>query len=314
MSQRQLPLFPTQPSTADEMSKETPLNATFEYFRNYLVKEGKSAHTVKAFIGDMNLLAERTGAETPIGKYSTSTLNQFLQWMENGRGVPCSRKTYARRVTTLKVYFKWLYALKAIPQDPAKALIQRSGPAPLSNVLSPDQVRAALDAAQSMKTKKGDDVDHRPEFLFRLLLHTGIKKSEAGRLKPDDFDRSNAQRPRVFIRHKAKNVYKERRLDVPPDLLTLMDLYMAQYDIQDKVFTCTTRNLEYILTDVGELAGISFKLSFEVMRWTMAVRDYRAGHEEEAIREKMGLSRTSWYETGAKIRRLVAQQIEDETP
>ena len=40
------------------------------------------------------------------------------------------------------------------------------------------------------------------------------------------------------------------------------------------------------------------------MRWTMAVSDYRAGVEDELIREKLGLSKTSWYETGDKIRRL----------
>ncbi|MCA9913292.1 MAG: hypothetical protein KC496_08075 [Anaerolineae bacterium] len=55
-----------------------------------------------------------------------------------------------------------------------------------------------------------------------------------------------------------------------------------------------------------------FKLSFEGMRWTMAVRDWRSGMEEETIREKMGLSATSWYETSNKIRRLVSKQLEEE--
>ena len=59
--------------------------------------------------------------------------------MEHGRGVPCSRKTYARRVTTLKVFFKWLHEIGAIPHDPARAVLQRSGPAPLAVILAPDR-------------------------------------------------------------------------------------------------------------------------------------------------------------------------------
>lgn len=310
MTNKQLPLFPSQPSSANEISKQTPIAATLEHFRKYLAKEGKSSHTIKAFLGDMNLLIEHTGEETPIGHYNTSNLNEYLDWMENRRGVSCSRKTYARRVTTLKVYFKWLKNLDAIKRDPALAILQRSGPAPLSNVLTPDDVDAVLKIAKTQR--KGDESDYRPELLFRLLLQTGIKKSEAGRLTLEDFDNENPQHPTVIIKHKAKNVYKERRIELDADLMTVLELYVQQYNPKDTLFTCTTRNLEYILTDLGKEADVPFKLSFEVMRWTMGVRDWRAGDDEESIREKMGLSQTSWYETSNKIKRLVAQQVASE--
>jgi len=303
MANRQLPLFPSQPATPDEINKHTPLRATFPLFERYLKKEGKSQHTIKAFIGDMRLLAEFCGEATPLNQFTTTRLNQYLQWMENERGVPCSRKTYARRVTTLKVYFKWLRGLKAIPHDPAGAVLQRSGPAPLSHVLSDEQIRAAIAEAQGFK--KNDTVDFRPELLFRLLLATGIKKSEAARLSREDFDRGES--PNVMIKHKAKNVYKERRISIDSEFLKLLDIYMAQYDLDDLVFDCTPRNLEYILTDIGERADIPFKLSFEIMRWTSAVHDYINGVDEDVIREKLGLSRTSWYETGVKVKRLAAQ-------
>jgi integrase/recombinase XerD len=146
--------------------------------------------------------------------------------------------------------------------------------------------------------------DYRPELLFRLLLQTGIKKSEAGRLKLEDIDRSNAQMPVMIIRHKAKNVYKERRIVLDEAFLTLLDLYAMQYQPQDTVFTCTTRNLEYILTDVGQRAEVPFKLSFEVMRWTSAVHDFRSDVDEDIIREKLGLSKITWYETYNKIQRI----------
>jgi site-specific recombinase XerD len=310
MEKKQLPLFPSQPVSPDDISKHTPLSATFDLFRQYLTKEGKSQHTIKAFIGDMHLLLEYAGDKTPIGEFTTTKLNYYLDWMENKRGIPCSRKSYARRVTTLKVYFKWLKSLKSIPHDPALAVLQRSGPAPLSKVLSPRQIRDVIEIAQLQK--KGDEIDHRPELLFQLLLETGIKKSEAGKLVYGDFDRSDPEHPTVIIRHKTRNVYKERRIDVTPDLIRLLDEYREQYRPKDALFTCTTRNLEYILTALGEGAGVPFKLSFEVMRWTMGVVLWREGVEEDSIRERMGLSQTSWYETSSKIRRLVLQQAEEE--
>lgn len=308
MTTKQLPLFPETPSHPKEIQRQTPLGATLPLFAQHLTKEGKSEHTVKAFLADMELLADHTGATTPVGDYTTRTLNEYLHWMEYERGVPCSRKTYARRVTTLKVYFKWLYNLSAIPHDPAKLVVQRSGPAPLSAALTPEQIQAAVDASQ--RFKKGSGADYRPELLFQLLLQTGIKKGETGNLLPSDIDRSNPKQPTLYIRHKTKDVYKERRIVLDSEFLRLLDLYLAQYPPKEALFGCTTRNLEYILTDIGQAAGIPFKLSFEVMRWTSAVRDWRMGIEEELIREKLGLSKISWYETGAKIKQLVEQQIQ----
>jgi integrase/recombinase XerD len=305
---RQIPLFPGQPATTDEINRHTTLNATVTLFLQHLNSDGKSQHTVKAFRSDLMLLAEYSDGETPVGQYVTSGLNEFLHWLEHGRGVPCSRKSYARRVTTLKVYFKWLHGIGAIPYDPAKAVLQRSGPAPLSHVLDDAQIKAALDVALGMR--RNDEVDYRPAMLYWLLLDTGIKKSEAMRLVPGDIDRLNPERPVLTIRHKVRNVYKERRIALDPEWVRLFDQYLAQYQPEETIFNCTARNLEYILSDVGAGADIPFKLSFEVMRWTSAVRDYLNGVDEEDIRDKLGLSEASWYETGSKVKKL-AEQITD---
>jgi site-specific recombinase XerD len=309
MARKQLTLFPNMPKDPSEITKQTALGATLDLFAEHLHKEGKSEHTVKAFMGDITLFGDKTGLDTPIGTYTTTNLNDFLVWMELERGVPCSRKTYARRVTTLKVYFKWLELINAITHDPAKAILQRSGPAPLSNVLTPDEVQECIIVSRRMK--KGDDIDFRPELIFRMLVETGIKKGETANLKLTDIDRVNPQHPNLRIQHEVQNVYKERVIEFSADLLRIMDLYIMQYTPREELFTCTTRNLEYIITEIGELAEIPFKLSFENLRWTMAVRDYRAGAEEEFIREKLGLSKPSWYETNMKIKQLADQQIKD---
>ena len=51
------------------------------------------------------------------------------------------------------------------------------------------------------------------------------------------------------------------------------------------------------------------RLSFEMLRWTCAVRDRRAGMKEETLRHKLGLSEITWYETWPKIEKLSAPAL-----
>ncbi len=303
---RQMPLFPTLPASEDDLNPHTRLRDTVTLFQRHLLREGKSEHTVKSFTSDLQLLAEHGGDDQSLGSFSTTDLNGFLDWMEHGRGVPCSRKTYARRVTTLKVFFKWLHEIGAIPHDPARPVLQRSGPAPLAVILAPDDVAAVIAHASGLR--HGEKPDARPEMLFRLLLDTAIKKSETMRLTPADVIRDGSP-PTLLVKHKsAKDVYKERIIPLDPPWLALLDEYLAQYTPHPTIINCTARNLEYILEDLGNGAGIAAKISFEMLRWTSAVRDFRAGVDPNAIREKLGLSEISWYETFAKIKRLAEEQ------
>lgn len=305
---RQIPLFPAQPQSTDDLWRGTLLKHTVDLFAQHLTHEGKSEHTVKAFTGDLHLLGEfEDNATRAIGDFTTQHLDAFMHWLEFGRGVPCSRKSYARRVTTLKVFFKWLHSLGAIAVDPAAALLQRSGQAPLSEALTLDQIREVIYASRTMRYRKTDEQDYRPELLLRLILDTGIKKSETMALTPAHVKRDNPQQPYLEVRYKSRNVFKERKIDLDSDWVKLLDLYLQQYQPRDVIFNCTARNLEYVLSDIGERAGLEFKLSFEILRWTCAVRDFRAGMDENDIRQKLGLSEISWHETGHKIKKLSDQ-------
>ncbi|MCA9911653.1 MAG: hypothetical protein KC519_23520, partial [Anaerolineae bacterium] len=93
--------------------------------------------------------------------------------------------------------------------------------------------------------------------------------------------------------------------------LDVLDEYLGQHRIDETLFTCTPRNLEYILADIGVGAGLDKKPSFEMLRWMAALRDYQAGMDADAIREKLGLSKISWVETFAKIKRLAGEDAEE---
>src|SRR5690606_11479126 len=81
---------------------------TIKAWRIYLQDQDNSPHTIKAFTADLRLLASFVPPDRTLGKITTAELNNFLEWMQNSRGVPCSPKTLARRITSLKAFFRWL--------------------------------------------------------------------------------------------------------------------------------------------------------------------------------------------------------------
>ncbi|MGQ9848517.1 MAG: tyrosine-type recombinase/integrase [Aggregatilineaceae bacterium] len=298
MVARQLPLFPSDKEHA--LTRHSRLAEAHGPFLAYLRREGRSEHTLKAFASDLRLVEEYFGEDFVLKDFTTTRLNRFLEWLEHGRGVPCSRKSYARRVTTLKVFFKFLRSERVLPHDPAEALLQRSGSAPLQPVLTEEEVARLL--AYTAGLRLAENPDPRPDLLARLLLDTGIKKSECMRLRPEDVLRADPEQPILIVRHpRPGNVYRERKIPLDPDWLPVLDDYLAHYRPQDTIFDCTARNLEYVLHDVALAAGITSRVSFEILRWTSAVRDYCRGLDPEELREKMGLSRISWRETSQKI-------------
>lgn len=86
------------------LSRDSSLQAALGTFERHMQDEGFSINTVKAFASDIRLLGRYMGIGTPIGEIGTKNLNDYLHWLTHERGVPCSPKSYARRVTTLKVF------------------------------------------------------------------------------------------------------------------------------------------------------------------------------------------------------------------
>lgn len=307
----QLPLFPGErPQTVHrqpEFGAETPLTATLEPFREHMVRREYSENTVKSFLGDLRILQRYLEGDPPIGEIGTKTLQDFLHWLQHERGKPCSPKSYARRLTTLKVFFAWLADLGAIPSDPAAPLTHKPVRVPLPRILSDAQVEQVLAVTRRLMQGDGPEAkpDPRPHLLVSLLLHTGIKKQECMALKLAHIDTSDPARPVVHIRYeKPRMRYKERRLKLPAAWTQTLRHYLQVYEPEVFLFPCTARNLEYVLADVAKRADLPDGLSFEMLRWTCAVRDYRAQMDPDRLRRKLGLSQMRWEEVLPKIVQL----------
>jgi integrase/recombinase XerD len=307
-------LFPAEAfpiDVAGTIRADASIQAALGAFEQHMEEEGFSIHTRRAFTSDIRLLGKYLGSGQPIGEIGTDNLNDFLNWLVYERGVPCSRKSYARRVTTLKVFFGWLFEQGVLASNPADAVIQISVTSPLPEIPTDKEIVSALEVTQNIRLgDKTNPADARPHLLLTLLLQTGIKKSEVMAIVPNHIDRDQPDSPFLFVRYTNPRMrYKERKITLEPSWIEILDEYLEQYNPTDTLFTCTARNLEYILSDVGGASGLKQgRLSFENLRWVSALQDYNHGVEPDEIRQRLGLSKITWRETKSKLEKLKERQ------
>jgi integrase/recombinase XerD len=223
--------------------------------------------------------------------------------MQKQRGVPCSPKTLARRITSIKAFFRWLVKYGVILVDPAEKVLQQSVISPLPQVLSPEEAQSVLDMAT--KYRQASQPDARYYALLALLLETGIKKNECLALSPNHLDLDAPNGPLIFVRYASpQHRYKERKIPVSQDWVNAYNEYKQQYQLGDQIFPWSQRRLEYLLEDLSEEAGLTKHLSFEMCRWTCALNDLTSGMETNKVRQKMGLSKIQWREVKQKLQKL----------
>jgi integrase/recombinase XerD len=289
------------------LTAQTSLASAINSWQAYLADKGRSPNTIKAFLSDVRLLTTFLPEDVAIGKISTQDLNRYFEWMEKERNVPCSPKTLARRITATKSLFRWLHQYGVLVVDPAEKVAQRSAISPLPIVLTPDEHDAVLLAADRHRRDRKPDA--RPYALVYLLLTTGIKKSETLGINLEHIELDAPNGPQVFIKYASPaNRYKERKLPLAEDWVPAYEEYLSQYSPTEKLFPWSPRRLEYLLEDIGNEAGLTKHLSFDMCRWTFALNDFRAGEEPDKIRQKLGVSKIQWRELFIKLKQLAGSR------
>jgi integrase/recombinase XerD len=292
-----------EPKLASHLTAQTPLATAINSWQAFLADQGRSPNTIKAFLSDVRLLTTFLPEDITIGKITTKDLNRYFEWMEKERDVPCSPKTLARRITATKSLFRWLHKYGVLVVDPAEKVAQRSAISPLPTVLTGEEYDAVLLAAD--RHRRGAKPDARPYALVSLLLTTGIKKSETLGIELEHVELDAPNGPLIFIKYASPaNRYKERKLPLAEDWIPAFEEYLAQYQPTEKLFPWSPRRLEYLLEDIGNEAGLTKHLSFDMCRWTFALNDFHAGEEPDKIRQKLGVSKIQWRELFIKLKQL----------
>jgi site-specific recombinase XerD len=289
------------------LTERTHLQPAIQAWKFYLNDQGRSPYTVKAFIADLNLLDRFLPPDKTIGEITQKDLENFSNWLENERGIPCSPKSLSRRITSVKSFFRWLQRSAVLVVDPADKLPQRTVTSPLPLVLTHPEIKTALKTAETFRTSNPPDA--RPYTLLKLLLETAIKKGECRNIYLNHLEVEDPQNAFLFIRYtNPRYRYKERKLPLSAEWVASFNEYVGQYEPQERLFPWTSRRMEYILEDITEAAGFVKRISFDMCRWTSVLTDLIDGVESDRIRQKLGVSKIQFREVHQKLRRLAIQQ------
>ncbi|HLG75697.1 MAG TPA: tyrosine-type recombinase/integrase [Ktedonobacteraceae bacterium] len=283
---------------ADGLTDQSSLSACALPYRQELALRGKSNYTITCFLSDLKMFSDFAGPDTPVGRISKEFLVDWLMKLKFGtNGQTPAPKTMARRVTFLKNFFSWLAREGVLREDPSATLTLERPMPPLPELLLDEEIQRLLEKAAE---------DPRCQTLVYLVLYAGLKKEEVMGLQVHHVDLSDERTPLITVHFAASagKQHRERRLALPPEFSTIFRRYQELYHVKESVFSCTDRNLNYILARAVQAAGIQKRVTLQLLRDTFAVQQLLSGTSMDALREKLGLSDEAWLESREKYRRL----------
>ena len=155
------------------------------YERHLRLELNRSAHTVRAYVGDAVGLLDHLNhlGGTSVNDIDLGVLRGWLALL-NRRGV--ARATIARRSAALRTFTAWAHRSGLIATDPGQHLASPRAHRTLPPVLATDEAAALVELDDADDTPLGQ----RDRLLVELLYATGIRISELVGLDVDDVDRT----------------------------------------------------------------------------------------------------------------------------
>lgn len=172
------------------MEDRTPpanLAVYVEGFRRYLEGErARSAHTIRAYLSDVNSLMGFAAAEG-INRLDALELGTLRRWLGAQSEAGLSRSTLARRAATVRSFTAWAVREEHLASDPAVRLQAPKRSQSLPGVLQQQQVAAMLEQA-AQAAVEGEPISLRNRAMLELLYACGIRVGELSGLDIDDLD------------------------------------------------------------------------------------------------------------------------------
>jgi len=236
-------------------------DAVDEFARHLAAERNRSAHTVRAYVGDaVSLLdhATRLGITEPAGL----TIDVLRSWLARLRSAGAARASLARRAATARTFTAWAHRDGRLDRDVGAGLASPKPQRPLPSVLRPDQ-------AETLVTAPAPGAEPsllRDALLLELLYATGVRVSELCGLDLDDVDRE-----RRVIRVLGKG-NKERTVPFGLPAEAALDAWLRH---GRPVMAARTTTTAVLLTATGRRLNPTTARRI-VRAWARAVR--AAGH------------------------------------
>lgn len=158
--------------------------ATDAFERHLRLERNRSAHTVRAYVGDIVSLLDhlgRLGGRT-VGDLELRVLRS---WLAKQRAAGAARSTLARRAASVRTFTSWAHGAGLLDVDPGQLLASPRPQRKLPPVLDGGEAIALMD----LEPGAAAPLDLRDRLIVEMLYATAMRVGEIVRLDIDDIDR-----------------------------------------------------------------------------------------------------------------------------
>ena len=171
---------------ADTVDPIPVLAAIAAFARHCGAERGLSAHTQRAYAGDLRHLAT-FASDLGIIDLCELRLSDLRSWLAHQSESGAARSTLARRAASARAFLRWATRTGLIDVDPSLRLVSPQRVRTLPGVLKQDEISAVLDVAAVACDDQGP-IHLRDRAMVELLYASGIRVGELVGLDIDDVD------------------------------------------------------------------------------------------------------------------------------
>lgn len=274
-----------------------------EDFKSYIIAEKNfSAHTAKAYCSDiLSFLIWMD--EQSCEDVNFSKIRDYLHFIQKFN---YKKTTVARKIASLRTFYKYLYRERKIDSNPAMNLNNPKRPKSLPKFLTPDEVEQILN-----NTKIETPAGYRNRTILELLWATGMRISELSGLNFGDlnlkdneirvFGKGSKERI-ILVTDRAKS-YLERYIDSARSLVA-QGYDVSSHDENAPVFInntgyrLQTRTVRNVINDIVERINLPKHVTPHVFRHSFATHLIENGADLRVVQELLGhasISNTQIY-------------------
>jgi integrase/recombinase XerC len=162
-----------------------------EFERHLAAERGLSAHTVRAYVGDVGALLQHA-CEAGLPDLAALDVGVIRAWLAAQHGSGAARSTLARRAAAARTFTAFACSRGWLESDPAPLLGTPKAVRHLPAVLGKEQIAAVLAeggaASEAAADPREAAVGFRDTAIMELFYATGIRVSELCGLDVDDID------------------------------------------------------------------------------------------------------------------------------
>lgn len=261
-------------------------------FMEYLTVElGLSQNTKLAYERDLRLLQKALQLESQEQLLNVNR-KQLLKYLTQLKTQGRSAATIARKLASIKAFYRFLTAERYIKNDPADVLEAANKGMHLPKVLSVSEVEALLDEP-NLGTLEG----YRDKTMLEVLYATGMRVSELVSLPIGNVDlnmqyliaRGKGSKERVIPLGSVAIKYLTRYLEVVrPQLLKEGNKEVKELFLSTWGKAMTRQRFYEIIEKYGEDAGIMKKITPHMLRHSFATHMLNNGTDLRVVQELLG--------------------------